>query len=114
MCDRRPPVAVHHRAGSASLIRTLPCGVWNSGGWDALVVLSVVEQLDVVRAVLAGDVIEVAARLGMHRSTVQRWMARYPTDQQAGLADRLHRPGQGGEAFTLAGRCYSCGWEPSP
>jgi hypothetical protein len=69
MCDRRPPVDVHHRAGSASLIRTLPCGVWNSGRWDALVVLSVVEQLDVVRAVLAGDVTGVAARLGMHRST---------------------------------------------
>ena len=60
----------------------------------ALVVLSVLEQrLDAVRAVLAGaDVTEVAARLGVHRSTVHRWMARYLTDQLAGLADRSHKP----------------------
>ena len=60
----------------------------------ALVVLSVLEQrLDAVRLVLAGaDVTEVAAQLGMHRSTVHRWMARYLTDQVAGLADRSHRP----------------------
>jgi transposase InsO family protein len=56
--------------------------------------LSVLEQrLDAVRLVLAGaDVTEVAAQLGMHRSTVHRWMARYLTDQVAGLADRSHRP----------------------
>ena len=60
----------------------------------ALVVLSVLEQrLDAVRAVLAGaDVTEVAARLGVHRSTVHRWVARYLVDQLAGLADRSHRP----------------------
>jgi transposase-like protein len=60
----------------------------------ALVVLSVLEQrLDAVRLVLAGaDVTEVAAQLGVHRSTVHRWMARYLTDQVAGLADRSHRP----------------------
>jgi transposase InsO family protein len=60
----------------------------------ALVVLSVLEQrLDAVRAVLAGaDVTEVAARLGVHRSTVHRWAARYLTDQLAGLTDRSHRP----------------------
>lgn len=60
----------------------------------ALVVLSVLEQrLDAVRAVLAGaDVTEVAARLGVHRSPVHRWTARYLTDQLAGLADRSHRP----------------------
>jgi transposase len=60
----------------------------------ALVVLSVLEQrLDAVRAVLAGaDVTGVAARLGVHRSTVHRWTARYLTDQLAGLADRSHRP----------------------
>lgn len=60
----------------------------------ALVVLSVLEQrLDAVRAVLAGaDVTEVAARLGVHRSTVHRWLARYLSEQLAGLADRSHRP----------------------
>ena len=53
----------------------------------ALVVLSVVEQrLDAVRAVLAGaDVTEVAARLGVHRSTVHRWVARL-SDRAAGRA----------------------------
>ena len=60
----------------------------------ALVVLSVLEQrLDAVRSVLAGaDVTEVAARLGVHRSTVHRWTARYLIGQLAGLADRSHRP----------------------
>ncbi|GAB2648214.1 IS481 family transposase [Kribbella swartbergensis] len=60
----------------------------------ALVVLSVVEQrLDAVRAVLAGaDVIDVAARVGVHRSTLHRWIARYLTEQLAGLADRSRRP----------------------
>ena len=60
----------------------------------ALVVLSVVEQrLDAVRAVLAGaDVVEVAARLGVHRSTLHRWVARYLSEQLGGLADRSHRP----------------------
>ena len=59
-----------------------------------LVVLSVVEQrLDAVRTVLAGaDVTEVAERLGVHRSTVHRWIARYLSEQIAGLADRSHRP----------------------
>jgi transposase-like protein len=60
----------------------------------ALVVLSKIEQrLDAVRAVLAGaDVTEVAASLGVHRSSVHRWMARYLTDQLTGLVDRSHRP----------------------
>jgi transposase InsO family protein len=60
----------------------------------ALVVLSVVEQrLDAVRAVLDGaDVAEVAARAGVHRATLHRWVARYLTDRPAGLADRSHRP----------------------
>jgi transposase InsO family protein len=60
----------------------------------ALVVLSVVEQrLDAVRAVLAGaEVTEVAARLGVHRTTVHRWVARYLVEQIGGLADRSHRP----------------------
>jgi transposase InsO family protein len=60
----------------------------------ALVVLSVVEQrLDAVRAVLGGaTVVEVAAQLGVSRSTVHRWISRYLTEQLAGLADRSHRP----------------------
>jgi transposase-like protein len=49
--------------------------------------------VDAVRAVLAGaDVTGVATYLGVHRSSVHRWVARYLTDQLAGLADRSHRP----------------------
>ena len=60
----------------------------------ALVVLSVVEQrLDAVRAVLAGgDVVEVASSVGVHRSTLHRWTARYLVEGLAGLSDRSHRP----------------------
>ena len=60
----------------------------------ALIVLSVVEQrLDGVRAVLAGaEVTEVAARIGVQRVTVHRWVARYLAGQIGGLADRSHRP----------------------
>ncbi|MFC8501736.1 IS481 family transposase [Pedococcus sp. NPDC057267] len=56
--------------------------------------LSVVEQrLDAVRAVLAGaEVSEVAALVGVHRSTVHRWVGRYLSDQLGGLVDRSHRP----------------------
>jgi transposase InsO family protein len=60
----------------------------------ALIVLSVVEQrLDAVRAVLSGiEVSEVAARAGVHRATVHRWVTRYLAGQLGGLADRSHRP----------------------
>jgi transposase InsO family protein len=60
----------------------------------ALVVLSVVEQrLDAVRAVLAGaTVVEVAAAVGVSRSTLHRWIGRYLAGNVAGLADRSHRP----------------------
>jgi len=60
----------------------------------ALVVLSVVEQrLDAVREVLSGaEVTEVSLRYGVHRATLHRWVARYLTDQLAGLVDRSHRP----------------------
>jgi transposase-like protein len=43
------------------------------------------QRLDAVRAVLDGaDVVEVAARLGVHRATLHRWVARYLTEQLAG------------------------------
>jgi transposase-like protein len=60
----------------------------------ALVVLSVVEQrLDAVRAVLTrADVVEVAARAGVHRATLHRWIGKYLSEQLGGLADRSHRP----------------------
>ena len=60
----------------------------------ALVVLSVVEQrLDAVRAVLGGgDVVEVAGSVGVHRSTLHRWIARYLLEGLPGLSDRSHRP----------------------
>jgi hypothetical protein len=60
----------------------------------ALVVLSVVEQrLDAVRAVLAGaTVVEVAAAVGVSRSTLHRWIGRYLAGNVPGLADRSHRP----------------------
>jgi transposase InsO family protein len=51
------------------------------------------QRLDAVRAVLAGaDVTEIAASIGVHRSTVHRWIGRYLADQLAGLVDRSHRP----------------------
>lgn len=61
-----------------------------------LVVLSVVEQrLDAVRLVLSGvPLVEVAQRVGVHRSTLHRWVSRYLAGQVAGLADRSHRPGR--------------------
>ena len=60
----------------------------------ALVVLSVVEQrLDAVRSVLSGEtVVEVAARYGVARSTLHRWVGRYLEGSVAGLTDRSHRP----------------------
>ena len=55
----------------------------------ALVVLSVVEQrLDAVRSVLSGEtVVEVAARYGVARSTLHRWVGRYLEGSVAGLTD---------------------------
>jgi transposase-like protein len=45
-----------------------------------------------VRFWMGAEVVEVAARMGVHRATVHRWVGRYLTDQLAGLADRSHRP----------------------
>ena len=60
----------------------------------ALVVLSLDEQrLDAVRAVPVGaEVAGVAARAGVHRATLHRWVARYLAGQLGGLAGRSHRP----------------------
>jgi transposase len=57
--------------------------------------------------VLAGaDVVEVAARIGVHRSTLHRWVGRYLSEQLAGLADRSQRPhacpGQVADAVEVA------------
>ena len=71
------------------------CGASESGRPGlALVVLSVVEmRLDAVQAVLAGStVVEVAARVGVSRSTLHRWLSRYLLTQLAVLADQSHRP----------------------
>jgi hypothetical protein len=95
MCDTRPPGDLQQRSVSAPCAPTSPRGVGASGRPGlALVVLSMVEQrLDAVRAVLAGaDVTEVAAGIGVHRSTVHRWVGRYLAEQLAGLVDRSHRP----------------------
>jgi transposase-like protein len=59
-----------------------------------LVALSAVEQrLDAVRLVLAGaTVTEVAARVGVSRQTLHRWLGRYLGEGVAGLVDRSRRP----------------------
>lgn len=60
-----------------------------------LVELSVVEQrYQAVLAVIAEGVpvVEVAARFGVSRQTVHRWLRRYEGDGLAGLVDRSHRP----------------------
>jgi transposase len=57
--------------------------------------LSVAEQrYQAVLAVISDGetVTDVAARFGMARKTVHRWLARYEADGLAGLADRSHRP----------------------
>ncbi len=61
----------------------------------ALVVLGVVEQrlqaiLEVVNQ--GRTVTEVAARYGVARQTLHRWLRRYETDGLDGLEDRSHRP----------------------
>jgi transposase len=94
MCDTRSPGDLPQRSVrhpvldvSAGRLRFGRLGL-------ALVVLSMVEQrLDAVRAVLAGaDVTEIAASIGVHRSTVHRWVGRCLSEQLAGLVDRSHRP----------------------
>lgn len=60
-----------------------------------LVELSVVEQrYQAVLAVIAEGVpvVEVAARFGVSRQTIHRWLRRYEGDGLGGLVDRSHRP----------------------
>ena len=62
----------------------------------ALVVLGIVEQrLQAVLEVLnqGRTVTEVAARYGVARQTLHRWLGRYQTDGIDGLEDRSHRQG---------------------
>jgi transposase InsO family protein len=93
-CDIPPPSDLRQWPCFGHPGATFPRDVGLGRPGLALVVLSVVEQrLDAVRAVLGGaEVTEVAARLGVHRSTVHRWVARYLSGQLAGLADGSHRP----------------------
>ena len=61
----------------------------------ALVVLGVTEQrLQAVLEVLnqGRTVTKVAARYGVARQTLHRWLGRYQTDGLDGLEDRSHRP----------------------
>src|SRR5215472_2930796 len=107
-CDILPPSDLRQSPCFGHAGATFPRDVASGRPGLALVVLSVVEQrLDAVRAVLDGaEVVEVAARVGVHRSTVHRWVARYLTGQLAGLADRSHRPhsspGQAAEVVEAA------------
>ena len=60
-----------------------------------LVELSVVEQRYQVVLAVVGDgvpVVEVAARFGVSRQAVHRWLRWYEAQGVAGLADRSHRP----------------------
>jgi transposase InsO family protein len=68
-----------------------------------LVELSVVEQrYRAVLAVLAGEsVTNVAARAGVSRQTLHKWLARYRDDGLGGLIDRPKRP-------------LSCPWQSPP
>jgi transposase InsO family protein len=93
-CDILPPSDLRQWRGFGHPGATFPRSVGLGRPGLALVVLSVVEQrLDAVRAVLDGaEVAGVAARAGVHRATVHRWVARYLAGQLAGLADRSHRP----------------------
>jgi transposase InsO family protein len=64
------------------------------GGGRVLLEISVVEQrYQAVMDVLAGsDIVEVAARYGVSRHSVHRWVKRYEERGLNGLADRSHRP----------------------
>ena len=50
-------------------------------------------RLRMVQAVIAGEpVAGVAARFGMDRKTVRKWLKRYRAEGQGGLTDRSSRP----------------------
>ena len=52
------------------------------------------QRYQAVLAVIAEGVpvVEVAARFGVSRQTVHRWLRRYEGDGLGGLVDRSHRP----------------------
>ena len=86
MRDGRPPGDLRHVVGSVTLGSTSPraSGLRQAGiGTGCLVVVE--QRLDAVRAVLRGaEVVEVAARVGVHRSRMHRWVVRYLTGQLGG------------------------------
>ena len=79
--------------GSVTLSSSSPraSGLREAGiGTGCLVVVE--QRLDAVRAVLRGaEVVEVATRVGEHRSTMHRWVVRYLTGQLGG-GEPSHRP----------------------
>ena len=81
MCDTLLPV----------LVRLVPGEEVGRVLWE----ISVTEQrYQAVLAVLGGvPVTEVAARFGVGRQSVHRWLSRYEAGGLEGLADRSHRPG---------------------
>ena len=74
----------------------------SGGPGSVLVELSVVEQrYRAVLAVVAGEsVTSVAARVGVSRQTLHKWLSRYREDGLGGLMDRPRRP-------------QSCPWQSS-
>jgi len=107
MCDTLLPV----------LVRLVPGEEVGRVLWE----ISVTEQrYQAVLAVLGGvPVTEVAARFGVGRQSVHRWLSRYEAGGLEGLADRSHRPGScphqmdpGVEAQILEWRRRHPGWGP--
>ena len=80
------------RFGHAEFDVSAASGLREAGiGTGCLVMVE--QRLDAVRAVLRGaEVVEVAARVGVHRSTMQRWVVRYLTGQLGG-GEPSHPPG---------------------
>jgi transposase-like protein len=78
MRDGRPPGDLRHVVGfgQPGFDVSAASGLREAGiGTGCLVVVE--QRLDAVRAVLRGaEVVEVAARVGVHRSTMHRWVVR--------------------------------------
>src|SRR5438132_14271815 len=85
--------------------------------------LPVVEQryLAVREALDGATITDVAARYGVDRRTLHRWVVRYANEGLGALADRSSRPDRcphqtapEGEARTVALRRSPPGWGPRP